>query len=115
VRLLANSLHMTPIVRSVPGGEIKLVTCLIGRRNVPARFARYVAKQCRGERALIVALGHAVNPGDLSVVKATLQEILPAVQRMTEAELGTALGVHGGPGTLMIATQPWVNPADLAD
>jgi len=114
VRLLATGMRMTPIVHTTPAGEIKLDTCLFGRRNIPARFARYVAKQLRSDQALVVAVGHAVNPDAVPVMQETLQDSLPHVQRMTTAELGTALGVHGGPGTLLISAQPYVNPADLA-
>lgn len=115
VKLLATSMRMTPIVRSTPGGEIKLLTCLFGRRNIPTRFARYVAKQFPADQQLTVAIGHALNPDHLETIKQTLQEKLPQMQRLTEAELGTAIGVHGGPGTLLISTQPSLKPADLAE
>lgn len=113
VRLLATGLRMTPIVHRTPQGEIKLKTCLVGRQNIPARFARYVARQLRGEKDLVVAIGHAVNPDALATVRATLEASLPRLMKLTEAELGTALGVHGGPGTLMISAQPYVDPVDL--
>jgi DegV family protein with EDD domain len=115
VRVLAVSMRVTPIVRSTPAGEIKLTTCLFGRRNIPARFARYVAKQSAGDKPLVVAIGHAMQPASLAIVRDTLRDSLPEVRRMTESELGSALGVHGGPGTLVISTQPYLSPADLAD
>jgi DegV family protein with EDD domain len=115
VRLLAASLRVTPIVRSTPAGEIKLTTCLFGRHNIPARFARYVARKSAADKPLVVAIGHAMQAGDLAAIRDTLRDLLPEVRRMTESELGSALGVHGGPGTLVISTQPFLNPADLAD
>jgi DegV family protein with EDD domain len=110
VRMIANSLRLTPIIRTTPAGEIKLTTCLIGRRNIPARFAKYVVRQCKNSGPTIAAIAHAANPDGMAVVKKSLQESLPELQRLTEAELGTAFGVHGGPGTLLVATQPYVNP-----
>jgi hypothetical protein len=115
VRLIANSLRLTPIIRSTPAGEIKLTTCLIGRRNIPARFARYVAKQCKDSGPVIAALAHAVNPAGMAVARKTLRDNLPELQRLTETEMGTAIGVHGGPGTLLIATQPYISPENPAE
>lgn len=115
VRLLATSLRITPIICSTPAGEIKMAGCLIGRRNIPGRFARYVAKRTARDKPLAVAIGHAMRPDDLEVIRESLQSSLPQVQRFSEAELGTALGVHGGPGTLVVSTQPYLNPADPGD
>lgn len=115
VRLIATSMRMTPIVRSTPAGEIKLTTCLFGRRNIPARFAKYVAKQYKDSGPMVAAIAHAVNSDGLAVAKQTLQDTLPDLQRLTEAEIGTAIGVHGGPGTLLIAIQPYVIPEGPAE
>ena len=112
VKLLANSMRMTPIIRTSPEGKIVLSTCLFGRRNIAARFARHVAKQIRDDGPTVVAIGHAVSPERLSILEQTLTDSASNINRLTKAELGTALGVHGGPGTLMVATQPYVNPAD---
>lgn len=115
VKLLADTMRVTPIVKSTSQGEIKLSHCLFGRSNIPARLARYVAKQARDSGPLVVAVGDAVNPEGAKIVTATLQEKLPDIQKLTSTEIGTAIGVHGGPGMLMIATQPYVNPTTFVD
>lgn len=115
VRLIANFLRMTPILRTTPAGEIKLITCLFGRSNIPERFAKYVARQCKDSGPVIAAIAHAVDLDGAAVVRETLQDELPELQRLTEAEIGTAIGVHGGPGTLLVATQPYVSPEGLAE
>ena len=64
---------------------------------------------------MVVAIGHAVSPDKLDELEEVLQKNASNIEILSKAELGTALGVHGGPGTLMIATQPFVNSADLAE
>ena len=115
VKILAGSMHVTPVVRTTAAGEIKLSTCLFGRRNIPARFAQHVAKEIKDKGPMVIGIGHAVCPESAEIVETVLNRNLPDTERISMAELGTALGVHGGPGTLIIATQPYVNPASLAE
>ncbi len=115
VKLIAASMRVTPVVRTTADGMIKLSTCLFGRRKIPERFAKYVADQVRDKGPIVIAAGHAVSPDRLAIVETTLRDTLQDIHRLSIAELGTALGVHGGPGTLMIATQPYISPSSLAD
>ena len=115
VKILAGSMRVTPVVRTTAAGAIKLSTCLFGRRNIPARFAQYVANEIQEKGPLVIGVGHAVCPEDAKIVETVLSKKLPDTERLSMAELGTALGVHGGPGTLIIAIQPFVNPASLAE
>jgi DegV family protein with EDD domain len=115
VKFLALSMRVTPVIRTTAAGEIKLSTCLFGRRNIPARFAQHVAKKIQDKGPMVIGVGHAVCPENAKVVEAGLNKALPDTERLSMAELGTALGVHGGPGTLIIAIQPYVNPASLVE
>ena len=115
VKILARSMRVTPVVRTTAAGEIKLSTCLFGRHNVPARFAQHVAKEIQNKGPMVIGIGHAVCPENAKIVETVLNKNLPDTERISMAELGTALGVHGGPGTLIISTQPYVNPASLAE
>jgi DegV family protein with EDD domain len=115
VKILARSMRVTPVVRTTAAGEIKLSTCLFGRHNIPARFAQHVAKEIQNKGPMVIGIGHAVCPENAKIVETVLNKKLPDTERISMAELGTALGVHGGPGTLIISTQPYVNPASLAE
>lgn len=115
VKLLAESLRVTPVVRTTPAGEIKLSRCLFGRRNIPTRFAQHVANKVREKGPMVICIGHATSPVKATDAEMTLRKKLPDMVRLSITELGTGIGVHGGPGTLVIATQPYVNPASLAE
>ncbi len=115
VKMLAASMRVTPVVRTTAAGEIKLSTCLFGRRNIPARFAQHVANKVQDKGPMVIGVGHAVCPENAKIVETVLADKLPDIERLSMAELGTALGVHGGPGTLIISIQPFVNPASLVE
>ena len=115
VKMLADTMRMTPILRTTSIGEIKLATCLFGRSNIAERFAKYVARQTDDSSPVVVAIGHAVHPTGLETVEATLRKNLENIQRVSIGEIGTAIGVHGGPGTLVVSTAPYVSPESLAE
>ncbi len=57
-------------------------------------------------RPLRVAVAHALCPEDAEELRAHMIELAGDVSRATITELGAALGVHGGPGTVLVATMP---------
>ena len=107
VKTIADILGLTPVIRTVPDGRIATRGFLMGRRNRLRKFARYVAKKSLADGPLIVALGHAVCPEDAAELERLLRMEIPHIERFVTTDLGTAVGAHGGPGTLMVATQPY--------
>jgi DegV family protein with EDD domain len=108
VRTVAELLRLTPIICTRPDGRITLSGFLFGRRNRARRFARYVARRAPAVDTLDIAIGHAVCPEDAAILEASIRDQLPDVRKLTSMSLGTALGVHGGPGTLLVSMMPSV-------
>ncbi len=108
IKTIADLLRLAPVIRTVPDGRIATASFLFGRRNRLQKFARHVASKSRtdGDASLIVAIGHAVCLDDAVELARLLRKAIPNIERLITTDLGTALGVHGGPGTLMVATQP---------
>ena len=107
---LVRALRLEPILTNFPDGSLGLGGALVGRRARVRRFAGFVARRTRGPGPWRIAVGHANAPEDAEVLMAALRERLPNVAQSFITEIGTALGVHGGPGTLVVGTQP----ADVA-
>lgn len=110
VKPVANFLRVVPIIRTSPDGKISLAGCIFGQRNLAKRFAKHVAKRIAHHDRLVVGVGHAVDPDGARDACETLQARLPGIERLTQAEIGTAIGVHGGPGTLLISAHPARQP-----
>jgi hypothetical protein len=111
VKTTADLLRATAIIRTVPDGRVASGSFLFGRRNRVQRFARYVARKTPPADSLDVAIGHAVCPEDAAGLERELRRHLDNIHRTTITDIGAALGVHGGPGTLIVATQPYSRPA----
>ncbi len=77
------------------------------------RGARYVAK--RAPRGPIeIGIGHASCEEDGLRLEQHLRQLVPDIRKLVVNGLGPALGVHGGPGTLLVAVRPWVSAEDVA-
>ena len=109
---LTRLLRATPIIRTTPDGRIALSGLFFGRRHRVARFVRHIARRAGASNPLNVAIGYSTNPEDAAAIERELRRKLPNIKRISIAELGSALGVHGGPGLLIVATQPYTPTSD---
>ncbi len=106
LKTVTDLMRIVPVIRVKPDGRIGVGGCLIGRRNRVVKLARYVARRCQREAALVASIGHAVCADDANQLATELRRLLPNVRDINICDLGTAIGVHGGPGTLIVATRP---------
>ncbi len=114
VKTVATLLRLVPIIATGLDGRIALAGFLIGKRNRVGRFARFVAKRAPQDQPVDIGIGHAVCEEDAGRLEQQIRERLPAVRKITSTAIGTALGVHGGPGTLIISVMPHLSADDVA-
>jgi DegV family protein with EDD domain len=110
VQTAARFMHVTPFIRATPDGRIAPAGCVFGRRDDVRKFARTLARRARRMGPLNVAVGHAMCPDDAERLAELLRKALPEIVRLTMTEIGAALGVHAGPGALVVAMQPFTKP-----
>jgi hypothetical protein len=113
VRTLAEALRLTPIFRTKPDGRISLASGLIGRRRRIERFARFVAKRAP-QGAIEIGIAHALCENDALELERQLRHLLSDVSKLVVTGLGPGVGVHLGPGTLVVSMRPWVSAEDVA-
>lgn len=113
-KLLADLLRLTPVLRTEQDGRITADGVLFGRGNLLPKFARYVSARIDRDQPFRVAVAHARCPGDARELEELLRERIPSVSRSSVTDLGSALGVHAGPGALVVSVQRHRVPADFA-
>ena len=111
---LAEFLHVTPVIRTRPDGSISASGILPGKRRMLPKFVKYVARRCRRDRELRIAVGHAVCEDEARELLDLLLAALPNVTRSSLSSVGSALGAHGGPGSLVVSVQEYQDPRTLA-
>jgi DegV family protein with EDD domain len=102
---LVQGLGLTPVAKVTPAGKLSLAGGLVGRRHVPERFARYVARRVDRARRWRVIVGHCDAEADGEMLLAALRRELDCAQSWL-VETGPAVGAHAGPGALVASLQP---------
>jgi fatty acid-binding protein DegV len=70
-----------------------------------------VRRRIARERRWTLAVGHANAPGEAAKLTSLLREGLNNIDEAFVVPIGTALGVHGGPGCLVVSLQDTGKPA----
>jgi DegV family protein with EDD domain len=107
---ISDWLRLTPVIRTQVDGSVSAGGILPGRRNLITKFAKYIARHCNADADLNLAFGHAICEDDALRLRDELQRLLPNVRRAPVTGLGSALGAHGGPGTIVVGVQEHMDP-----
>jgi DegV family protein with EDD domain len=110
IKTVANLFRVMPVLRTTADGEIKVRGVLAGRRNRLRSFARFIARRVPKDRELRFSIGHAMCREQADDLAFLLRRQLPLVSDSGITNLGSAVGVHGGPGTLVVGIQEYFNP-----
>ena len=114
VKTIADMLRLTPIIYTTDEGKLGLSSFLFGRANRIEKFARHVARRAPAG-PVEIGVGHAICAEDAAVLEQHLNKLLPDVRKSRISGVSPAIGVHGGPGTLLVAVKPWISAQDIAD
>jgi DegV family protein with EDD domain len=114
VKTAADVMRVTPVVCVKPDGSIGLGGCLLGRRNRLSKFARFIASHVKDGQSVEIGVGQAICPEDAETLVAELEQRIPSISELKVCNLGTGLGVHGGPGTLIVSMRPIESANDVA-
>lgn len=104
---VARMLGLQVILRTSSDGRISAGGGLFGAGDLLPRFARFIARRIvvRDNSRLRIFVGHGDRPEQGERLIAQLRLRLPAdrVEFISLTDMGPAIGVHGGPGTLVVA------------
>lgn len=108
VKDLADALQLMPVLHADRKGRVTAGGVLFGRNDLKGKFARFVRRRMRDDQPYRVLVGHANCEADghwlleqLAGANVVYGRVLP---------LGSALGVHGGPGMLVVSLQEYEPP-----
>ena len=104
-RTLAHWLHIMPLLATYPDGRISIGGVLFGRRNLTKKFARFVRRRLANGSRWRLAVGHANAAAEAAQLRDAIVAGRDDIQTEFVIPIGTALGVHGGPGCLVVSVQ----------
>jgi DegV family protein with EDD domain len=108
VKNTADRLRLMPVLHATRDGRVTAGGVLFGRERLKEKFARFIRRRMRGDVPYRLLVGHANCAADgqwlldeLAADNVVYRRLLPC---------GTAFGVHGGPGLLVVAFQEYEPP-----
>ncbi len=104
-KLLTDLLRLRPVLTATPEGTVRVGGVLFGKRDMVGKFARYITRRLDRARRWRLVICHANAPDDGARLRERLVASIPQVQVSWLVELGPALGVHAGPGALVVGAQ----------
>lgn len=114
VKSVADVLRLTPIIYTTHEGKLGLSSFLFGRANWIEKFARHVARRAPAG-PVEIGVGHAICAEDAAALEEHLHKLIPDIRKSRISGVSPAIGVHGGPGSLLVAVKPWISAQDIAD
>ncbi|MFO1426574.1 MAG: DegV family protein [Steroidobacteraceae bacterium] len=110
VKTVAELLNLSVILAAHPNGRVGLGGVLWGKRRLRERFARWVCRHrpaAPGSGSWRLLVGHANAPAEAHELSVEVEAGMPpgVLQFNLVTDMGPALGVHGGPGTLIVGLQ----------
>ena len=111
IKKLADLLHINPILCSSKTGTLRLMSVQAGRGVNPKTLARKVLGKLKSGTQYRLMISHADNPDDAEALKEILAQSDANISQCLIAEAGAALGVHAGPGGLLVGLMP--EPSEL--
>jgi uncharacterized protein len=86
-------------------GLVRPFSALFGRQNLVERFAAVIARRAPAHTGCRAIVGHCDAADDAANLAAALRKSLPKLSKAWVVETGPAIGVHAGPGSLVVGLQ----------
>jgi len=105
VKSLADFLNIRPVLSTKDNGTLGAAGVLLGTRNLPDKLGKFVLSKMDKNNKYTVIIGHSNARDDGKVLMDIIQNGHEQIENIYLIDMGCALGVHAGPGSLVTATQ----------
>tara|TARA_B100002051_G_scaffold276689_1_gene326914 strand:+ start:3680 stop:5488 length:1809 start_codon:yes stop_codon:yes gene_type:complete len=105
IKTISNIFNFKPILSINKDGLIKPSDIYFGKKNIPEKIFKKILKKIDQTFKYKIAIGHALCKDDGEKLKSLFESRPDLFQKVELLEIGGALGVHTGPGSLSVAFQ----------
>jgi len=102
VKTIADLLGVSIILINRPDGRVAPGAVLWGKKNLRSRFAKLICRRLRSDARYRMIIGHGSAEDAARELQREILALTNNVDATEIATLGPALGVHGGPGMLVV-------------
>jgi len=105
VKVLADILHIRPILTTSSNGKLEKAGAVLGKNNLGKKMVKYMNKNHDISKPYRISVGHCNCPKEGQILIDGLKKTFSNLVSIELLEVGGALGVHTGPGSLVVGIQ----------
>ncbi len=109
---VSRRLALNPVLSNTADGRLGARGVIAGRHRAVVRFGRYLLKRMETDQVFRIMISHTDSVKDARVLRDQLLSGHPRVDACWVVDASPAVGVHAGPGSLIVGLQPWEPPED---
>jgi len=107
VMRISDFFHIKPILSVREDGAMKPTSFIFGNRKRPRKLVNFVANRHSTTKTYKISIGHANCLENAELLKKYIEETFKKIESIDLLEIGSALGVHTGPGALLVGIQEY--------
>ena len=104
---ISDFLHVKPILSTSDDGSMKPSGVIFGSKKRAKKLANYVINKHSTTKTYRFSIGHANCLEQAQMLKEIIEENFKKIESIDLLEIGSALGVHTGPGALLVGIQEY--------
>ncbi len=106
VKTVADFLNIRPVLSTKDNGTLGAAGILLGTENLPEKLYKFVLSKMDKDTNYTVIVGHSNTLEDGEKLLDLIKQGHNNIENIYLIDIGCALGVHAGPGSLVTAIQP---------
>ena len=103
IKIFADIFRITPIL-TAKNGSMDKAAILWGKNNIENKFSKFIQRKMIKSERYIIQIAHCNNISGAKLLKSNIKK-LKNIHHIYVVEMGCALGVHAGPGSLAVGIQ----------
>ncbi|MEM1081774.1 MAG: DegV family protein [Pseudomonadota bacterium] len=111
---MARRLRLNPVLANTVDGQLTARGVIPGRTHAVKRFGRYLLRRMNNGEVYRVLISHTDAGEEARKLRDHLLTAHPEIDACWIEEASPAVGVHAGPGSLIVGLQPWQPPGSEA-
>jgi hypothetical protein len=109
-KVVADLLKITPVLRTTPDGFVKAGGIFFGKEPFVEKFYRFLLRKIDPAKTYRLAVSHCNTEREGQHLLELLRDAIPNLESSWLMDTGSALGVHAGPGSLVVGLQEYTPP-----
>ena len=103
--VIAKLLKVHPILTTDAGGNLKVASVLFGASNLHLKFAQFILKKLNKDSHYNISIAHSNAEEEGHEIVDIIENNFENIISIDLVEMGSALGVHGGPNSFVAGIQ----------